>query len=85
MHEYKIEIFYYTEQGAIGEKYKTLYADNPEQAKLICDEYGKEYQTRVNEDGEEVRTGNKKYKVDLYLLAYKKCEDKNAFFNNFIA
>ncbi len=89
MHQYKIEIYRYTEDGAVGALVATKYADNPEQARLICQDYENLYQTRVvvDEDGTEteVRTGNKMYKVCLYILCYKLCQDRAAFFAQFQA
>lgn len=84
MHNYKIEIFNYTPEGAIGEKFKTMYADNVEGAELICDEYSNQYQS-VEVDGEMVKSGNKKYKVVLSTLAYKVIADRDSFFANFKA
>ena len=81
MHQYKIEIFAYTAEGAVGALVTTRYADNPEQARLICAEYENQYQ--VDEDGN--RTGNKVYQVRLHLLCYKLCQDRAAFFAQFQA
>ena len=81
MHQYKIEIFLYTSAGAVGELYTTRYADNPEQARLICAEYENQYQF----DDEGNRTNNKVYKVNLHILCYKLCADKAAFFAQFQA
>lgn len=81
MHQYKIEIFAYTPEGAVGGLVTTRYADNPEQARLICAEYDGQYQ--VDEDGN--RTGHKVYQVRLHLLCYKLCQDRAAFFAQFQA
>ena len=75
MHQYKIEVFAYTEAGSLGKLVSTRYADNPEQARLICAEY--ESQAQEN--------GMKAYKVDLHILCYKYCADKGAFFAQFQA
>lgn len=80
MHLYKIEIFNYKENGSVGELISTRYADNPEQARLICSEYENQY--HVNEDGSR---GMKMYKVDLHLLCYKLCADKKAYFAQYQA
>ena len=81
MHQYKIEIFAYTPEGAVGALVATRYADNPEQARLICTEYENQYQ--LDENGN--RTGNKVYQVRLHLLCYKLCQDRAAFFAQFQA
>lgn len=80
MHQYKIEIFKYKENGSVGELFTTIYADNPEQARLRCAEYENQY--FINEDGSK---GFKMYKVDLHILCYKFCADKAAFFDQFKA
>lgn len=80
MHQYKIEVYNYTEGGSIGELFATRYADNPEQARLICAEFDNQY--RENEDG---TRGMKMYKVNLHILCYKYCADKEAFFAQFKA
>lgn len=75
MHQYKVEIFAYTEAGSVGKLFATRYADNHEQARLMCDEY--ESQTQEN--------GMKAYKVNLHMLCYKFVEDKATFFAQFKA
>lgn len=80
MHQYKIEIRRYKEDGSVGELFTTIYADNQEQARLKCAEY--ENQHFIKEDGTK---GFKMYKVNLYLLCYKLCADKAAFFAQFEA
>lgn len=75
MHQYKIEIFAYTENGAVGALVTTTYADNPEQARLIC----AEYETAQQENGQ------KAYQVRLHILCYKLCSDRAAFFAQFQA
>lgn len=81
MHQYKVEVYNYTEAGAVGEIFTTRYADTPEQARLICAEYENKYQ--LDEEGN--RTVNKMYQVRLYLLCYKLCQDRAAFFAQFQA
>ena len=73
MHQYKIEIWSYTEKGAVGSLYDTQYADSVEQARLICNQYERQRQDN----------GMKAYKVDLYLASFKLCPDKAAFFAQF--
>lgn len=85
MHQYKIVITNYTESGALGSLYAIKYADNAEEAKLICDDFSSQKQVIVNEDGETVETSLKRYKVELYLLCYKLCQDQNAFFSQWQA
>lgn len=75
MHQFKIEVFEYTEKGSLGNIVATRYADNPENARLICAEY----------EGQMQESGFKKYKVNLHLLCYKLCADKTAFFAQFQA
>lgn len=81
MHQYKIEVFRYESGGSVGGIVTTRYADNPEQARLICAEYDRQYQT--DESGES--TGLKAFQVRLYTLCYKICQDKAAFFAQFEA
>lgn len=85
MHQYKIEIFNYTESGSVGSLLTVRYADDHEQAKLICSEYDNVYQTTIDEEGNEIRTNMKAYQVRLHLLCYKLCQDRNAFFAQFQA
>lgn len=62
MHQYRIEVSEYinaTEAKAVPEL--TLYADNHEDARVLCNEYA----NQVKEDG------SKKYRVRLYILCYK--------------
>ena len=75
MHQYKIEIYEYNENGSLGRKIATRYADNHEQAKSICEEY----------DNEKQENGMKAYKTVLHILCYKVCNDKEAFFAQFLA
>lgn len=75
MHQYKLVIYAYTREGAIGGYVTTLYADDPEKCKLYERQYDG-YQT--DEDGNPLP--HRKYKVDLYILGYNKCEDKGAFY-----
>lgn len=75
MHQYKIEIYEYTEAGSLGALIATRYADNPEQARLICADY-----ERIKQPN-----GMKAHKVDLHVLCYKLCTDKAAFFSQFQA
>lgn len=75
MHQYKIEVFAYTEAGSLGKLVTTRYADNQEQARIICAEY----------EAQKQENGMKAYKVDLHILCYKLCTDKAAFFSQFQA
>lgn len=81
MHQYKIEIYKYNSNGSPGKLYTTLYADNPEQARLICSQYENEMQ--VDEEGNQL--GFKAYQVKLHILCYKLCTDRAAFFAQFQA
>ncbi len=81
MHQYKIEIFKYNGNGSVGDLFTTRYADNPEQARLICSEYANQYQL----DAEGNRTNNKMYRVNLHILCYKLCADKDAYFAQYQA
>lgn len=73
MHQYKIEIYTYTEQGAVGPLETTEYCDTPERAQAICRQY-----ERMRQEN-----GMKAYRAELYLQCYKLCGDKNAFFAQF--
>lgn len=79
MHQYKIVVYEYNEDGSVGAMIITHYADDPEKAEQYCNQYGSQY--IINDDG----TKRKVYKVDLHLLCYKLCSDKTAFFNQFKA
>lgn len=81
MHQFKIEVYFYTEKGSVGALAATRYADNPEQARLICQEYESQYQ--VDADGN--ATTMKMYQVRLHILCYKLCQDRAAFFAQFQA
>lgn len=80
MHNYKIKITSYTEEGAVTNDYFVKYADTEEQAQNICYEYDK--QKFIKEDGTQ---GFKMYKVELFVNTYKKIDDKDAFFKQFEA
>ena len=80
MHQYKIEVFNYTTEGSVGTLASTHYADNPEQARLIANQYRSEYQTTVDADSNEVKINMKKYQVRLHILCYKLCEDMDKYF-----
>lgn len=85
MHQYRIDIFKYSPAGAVEGLYATRYADNPEQARMICEEFDQQKQSTFDENGIEVPTEMKKFQVRLYLLCYKLCSDKAAFFAQFQA
>ncbi len=74
MHQYRIIIYAYTPEGAVGSYVNTLYADDPEKVRLYCRQYDG-YQ--VDEDGNTLP--HKKYKVELYTLGYNLI-DKTEFF-----
>lgn len=82
MHQYKIIATYYSEAGALTNEYEFKYADTPEQAKEIYNDYNKQKYSSVDEEGN-VTVGSKKYKVQLYVLARKEISDVNAFFAQF--
>lgn len=81
MHQYKIEIYNYNPNGSLGKLLITRYADNPEQARLICSEY--ENTTQTDDEGNP--TSMKAFQVRLFTLSYKRCQDKAAFFAQFEA
>jgi len=85
MHQYKIRMTKYSEEGSLmANDYIEKFADNVEQAKAIVYEYDKmKYQT-VNEETGEVTVGGKMYKVELMLHCYK-VTDKAAYFAQFEA
>lgn len=75
MHQYRIEIYEYNEAGAAGSiPMVTRYADNHEDARMICEEFSNQRQ----------ENGNKKYQVKLYVLCYKMVA-KDTFFAQFQA
>lgn len=78
MHQYRLIIYAYTPEGAVGSYVTTLYADDPEKVRLYCRQYDG-YQTVIDEDGNERPTGNKKYKVEIYVLGYHKVEESALF------
>lgn len=80
MHKYFVEIFRYTEVGALESRpMLTQTCDNELQLRKIHDTYAYEYQTRTDEEtGETVQTSNKMYKVKAYKLTYKAISDIDA-------
>lgn len=84
MHQYKIIATYYNEAGSLTNEYEFKYADTPEQAKEIFNDYNKQKYESVDEEGN-VTVGGKKFKVQLYVLARKEISDVNAFFAQFEA
>lgn len=80
MHNYFIEIYRYTETGALEARpFTTTTADTPLQLRKIRDQYAYEYQTRIDEEtGETIKTANKMYKVRAYKLQYKVLNDLDA-------
>jgi hypothetical protein len=85
MHQYKIKATYYNEAGSLTNDYEYKYADTPEQAKEIFNDYNKQKYETVNEETGEVTVGGKKFKVQLYVLARKEITDVNDFFAQFEA
>lgn len=86
MHKYFIEIFKYTETGALETRpFMTQTCDNELQLRKIRDQYAYEYQTMevTDEEGNVsvVKTGNKMYKVVAHKLAYIKIADIDAEIN----
>ena len=76
MHQYRLIIYAYTPEGAVGGYVTTLYADDPEKVRLYCRQYDG-YQT--DEEGNALP--HRKFKVELYILGYNRQEDMNAFFD----
>lgn len=82
MHQYKIEIYTLNETGtAVVKKIATRYADNPEQAERMMEEFTS--QKQLDADGNE--TAIPMYKVNLYTIAYKQVTSPAQFFANFKA
>lgn len=82
MHKYFIEIFKYDEVGALEPRaFLTQFADNEIQLRGLRDKYAYEYQTTTDAEGNEVKTGNKAYKVVAHKLTYIKIEDIDAEIN----
>lgn len=79
MHKYFIEIFRYTEAGALEpHHFATFKADDELQVQNIRDKYEYELQT-VTRGDEEIRI--KAYKVVLHKLAYVKVANIDAEIN----
>lgn len=79
MHQYRLIIYAYTPEGAVGNYVTTLYADDPEKVRLYRRQYDG-YQTIVDEEtGEVTKTNNKLYKVEIYVLGYHKIEESALF------
>lgn len=72
MHQYKIVIFEYLEDGSIL-KQTPRYFDSPEQAKVCYEQY----------HGVKRPDGMSKYRVDFYVCVYKAVSDPAAFFAQF--
>lgn len=72
MHQYKVKITKYSEEGGLTNEVISQYADNPEQAKNICYQY----------DKEKYENNGKMYKVELYILVYK-LTNKDTFLAQF--
>lgn len=75
MESYKIKLTKYSEAGALTTETTIMYANNVEEARNICDEYGKQ-----RYEGENGSVGTKIWKVELLVLCYKLITDKDAFF-----
>lgn len=84
MHQYKILATFYNEEGVLTNEYEYKYADTPEMAKEIYNDYNKQKYESVDAEGN-VTVGGKKFKVQLYVLARKEIADVNAFFAQFEA
>lgn len=71
MHQYRIEICEYNEMADSANPVPMLtrYADNHEDARVICQEFRSEKQ----------ENGNKKYQVKLYVLCYKMVSSQTYF------
>lgn len=79
MHQYKIVIYRYTAEGAVGEYVTTVYADDAEKVKLTLRQYDG-YQVIVDpETGEERETANKLYKREVYTLGYNLVDPDELF------
>lgn len=76
MHQYRIEVCEYNEaaDNANPIPVTTRYADNHEDARIICNEFSNQRQ----------ENGNKKYQVKLYVLCYKMVS-KDSYFAQFQA
>lgn len=71
MHQYRIEVFEYDNGGiAAAIPFTTRYADNHEDARMICEEFANQFQ----ENGY-----TRKYKVQLSVLYYKTVDRTNFF------
>lgn len=74
MHQYKIVIYRYTAEGAVGEYISTVYADDAEKVKLTLRQYDG-YQ--ADEEGNP--TANKLYKREVYTLGYNLVDPDELF------
>lgn len=76
MHQYRIEICEYNEDATMANPIPLLtrYADNHEDARIICEEFRNQKQDN----------GNRKYQVKLYVLCYKMVSS-TTFFDQFQA
>lgn len=83
MESYRIKLTRYSETGALTNDITVLYANTPEEAKNICNEYDKQKYETVDDQGN-TTVGGKIYKVELFVLAYK-LTDKDTFFAIFEA
>ena len=83
MESYRIKLTRYSEAGALTNDITVLYANTPEEAKNICNEYDKQKYETVDDQGH-TTVGGKIYKVELFVLAYKHT-DKDTFFAIFEA
>lgn len=84
MHQFKIIATYYSEAGALTNNYEYRYADTPEQAKEIFNDYNKQKYESVDGEGN-ITIGGKKFKVQLYVLARKEIMNASEFFAQFEA
>ena len=71
MHQYRIEVCVYNEDATMADPNPiiTRYADNHEDARVIC----QEFRTQKQENG------NKKYQVKLFVLCYKMVSSQTYF------
>lgn len=76
MHQYKIIATYYSEAGALTNNYEYRYADTPEQAKEIYNDYNKQKYESVDEEGNVVIGGKKIQSTVICISKKRNCRCK---------
>lgn len=80
MYQFKVKATEYSREGSLTDSYKEFGYGNASDAKCQYDAINREYW--IDEETNE-QTSVKKYRTELYIAAYKKVDDVNAFFSQF--